>query len=332
MLPTYASREVVKAASDVKSTARLDAQVDRAIAGASRDVEGDLRRRFYPEDTTFTFRRPRRRQLFLDNGVDVDLVSVDSVTVDGTVIAAADFDLLSVDGPPFTRIEFADTISFGTGRRPIQIAGTWGYDDRTAPAGKLAAAVADTTTTMVDVTNSAAVGVGDVIIVDTERMIVAEKTALDTTQDLAGGLSASVAEVTVTVVNGTAFSIREVLLVDVERMLIVDIAGNNLTVKRAWDGSVLAAHSLGASIFALRRLTVERGALGTTAATHVLAAAVARQVYPGPVVAYTVALAEQRLFKEISGQGGEVGGRGVETTIDMIRADARRGYQRLLLG
>jgi hypothetical protein len=48
-------------------------------------------------------------------------------------------------------------------------------------------------------------------------------------------------------------------------MLIDDIAGNTLIVKRGWDGTVLAAHTTGATIYAPRTLTVTRGALGTTA-------------------------------------------------------------------
>lgn len=331
MLPAYVTRESIKAAFDIKSTARADAQVDRAIEAASRDVDGDLRRRFYPEDATYTFPAPQCGLLFLDKSIGFDLVSLDSMTVNGVAVAASDRDLLPVEGPPFTRIEFGSSVSFGSDRRPVSITGTWGFDNRTEPAGQLAAAI-DDVTMGVDVSDSAAIGVGALVTVESERMIVTGKSMLDTTQDLVSGLTASSSDVTATVADGSTFSVGEVLLVGFERMLIVDIAGNDLFVKRAWDGSVLVAHSVGADVFASRRLTVERGALGTTAAAHAVDTSLVRQMYPGPVVAYAAAQAEHLVLKEITAQGGEVGGRGVISTIDMVRADARRGYRRILLG
>src|SRR3546814_19132909 len=73
---------------------------------------------------------------------------------------------------------------------------------------------------------------------------------------------------TVDVTDGTLFFVGELILIDSERMRIVDITGNNLTVVRAYGGATLAAHSLGADVYVSRRLTVDRGALGTTAAPH----------------------------------------------------------------
>lgn len=340
MLPWYVSADKVARALDSKETARNQIEIERAVSAASRSVDGDLLRRFYPEVATYSFARPAGcgRVLFLDNEIDVDLVSLGTLTVDGAAVAADDFDLLPADGPPFSRIEFGTSVSFGSTRRPIRAADTtWGYDDRTASAGDLAAAISDTTGTGVDVTDSAVIGVGDLLNIETERVVVTDRAMLDTGQDLAADLAASVADTTVTVADGTGYSVGEVLLVDSERMLVVDIAGNDLTVRRAWDGSVLAAHTAPTDILALRRLTVERGVLGTTAATHTQGTAVTRQVYPGPVVAYTVALALQELLGEssgygrevaVSGSGTQVGGRG----LDQIRDDARRGYRRILLG
>lgn len=331
MRPWYATREAVKAAPDVKETARNDRQVDRAIDAASRSVDGELKRRFYPEVATRSFPAPRGRVLFPG-----DLVTVDTLTTSGIAVSAADFDLLPVTGPPFTRIEFDGMVSYGADRRPVEIAGTWGYDDRAAPAGQLAAAVGDTTTTTVDVTDSAAVGVGDLLNIETERVLVADREMLDTGQDIGADLTASVADTTVAVADGTGYSVGEVLLIDSERVLVVDVAGNDLTVRRAWDGSVLAAHTAPADISALRRLTVERGVLGTTAASHTLGTAVTRQLYPGPVVALTVALALQELLGEPSGYGRQIAVSGSETQIggrglDQIRDDAKRSHGLILL-
>src|SRR3546814_20587325 len=85
------------------------------------------------------------------------------------------------------------------------------------------------------------------------------------------------------VTDGTLFFVGELILIDSERMRIVDITGNNLTVVRAYDGSTLAAPSLGADVYVYRSLTVERGALGTTAATHLDAASVTVWAVPASV-------------------------------------------------
>lgn len=337
--PWYATDVQVARAPDFKETARNQTEIRRAVDAASRTVDGDLQRRFYPEVATREFTRigwnarSCRPILFLDRH---ELVALDTLTVDGTAVDAANLVLRPQDGPPFSRIEFTDNAGVKARAVDVQITGTWGYDDRTASAGELAAAVDDTATTTVDVTDSAAVGTGDLLNIEAERVLVTDRTMLDTDQDLAADLTASVADTTVTVADGTGYSVGEVLLLDSERMLVVDIAGNELTVRRAWDGSVLAAHIAPADILALRRLTVERGVLGTTAATHAQGTAVTGQVYPGPVMAYTVALALQELLGESSGYGRGVAVSGSETQIggrglDQIRNDAQRSHGRPFL-
>jgi hypothetical protein len=71
-------------------------------------------------------------------------------------------------------------------------------------------------------------------------------------------------------------------------VLITDIAGNNLTVQRAYDGTTLAAHT-GATIYAPRQWTVVRGAQGATAATHANGAAISLAIVPGLIKDYSLA-------------------------------------------
>jgi hypothetical protein len=119
-------------------------------------------------------------------------------------------------------------------------------------------------------------------------------------------VSALASDVTIAVTTGTSYTVGEILLLDSERMLIVDIAGNNLTVKRAWDGTVLAAHT-GSTIYAPRRLTVTRGAVGTTAATHSNGAAITRHVVPGLIKELCVAEALNTLLQETGGYSRVIG-------------------------
>jgi len=338
----YATREDVKSALDFAETARNNGRVDRALVSASGSIERLLRRKFYPETDTRVFDWPDRngaRPWRLWLGAD-ELISVTTLTAAGTAIAATDFFLEPANsGPPFNRVEIdlASSASFSAGdthQRAISIAGVFGGTELIdEAAGSLENAIADTTTTTVDVTDSAVIGVGDLIKVDTERMIVTGKTMLDTTQNTGGALTASTSDVTVPVTNGAAYIVGETILVDSERMLIVDIAGNNLTVKRAYDGTALAAHSTGADIYAPRRLTVTRGAVGTTAATHLDAAAVTRHVVPGPVrslcIAETLVLLkqEQSGYAAVVGEGDDASdpaGAGLEGLRATVRADYGR--------
>lgn len=293
----YITRESVKRALDSAETARNNWQVDQAIDAASSSVEGLTHRKFYPQTATRYFdwpslQRGRTWRLWLDGN---DLASLTSLTAGGVAISLSDLFLEPANsGPPYTSIEvdLGSTAAFQAGdthQRAIAATGVWaGCPIDESTAGTLAEAL-DASETSVDVSNSGAVGVGDILRVDSERMVVTGKQMLTTGQTVQIPLAASSADVTVVVTTGSAYSVDEVILLDSERMLIVDIAGNNLTVKRAWDGSVLAAHT-GSTIYAARTLVVTRGALGTSAATHDLGATIAR--FDPPCLVRQLAMAE----------------------------------------
>lgn len=308
----YATREDVMRALDSKLTARNSAQIDRALESASRGVDSLCHRRFYPETATRYFDWPDSQygtswRLWLD---DSELISVASLSSGGTTIASADYFLEpNRSGPPYSRIEvdLGSSAAFGGGnthQRDITVTGLWGYRNDESTVGALSAAASTTTATSISVNAaaSALLGVGSVLRVNSERMLVTGRTMADTGQNVGGaGLTAQANSVTLAVSDGTAFAVDEILLVESERLLVVDIAGNNLTVKRGWDGSVLAAHAAGVDIYAPRALTVTRGALGTTAATHSNSASVVRWDPPGPVRDLTIAEAINRLSSEQAG-------------------------------
>lgn len=298
------TREDVKFSADMKDTARNNAQIDRAVESASRAVEGFLRRTFAPTLATRYFDWPnlqyaRPWRLWLDEN---ELISATTVVSGGITIAASDYFLEPANsGPPYDRVEIdmSAQSSFTAGstwQRSIAITGLWGYKDDNTNVGVTAEAL-DTTEVGVDVDGptSALVGVGSVLKIDSERMLVTNRTTLSTGQTLQADMASEDNVVSVPVSNGAAFAVDEVLLIDSERMRVVDIAGNTLTVLRAWDGSTLAAHTTGATIYGYRTLTVTRGALGTTAATHLIGATVYRWDVPGPVRELTLAEAINNL-------------------------------------
>lgn len=322
--PCYCTREDVKRALDVKTTARADTQVDHAIEAASDSIDGGvdriggwLLRRFYPEQRTMSFdwpdpNRARPWRLWLNQHT---LISVTSMTSGGVALAPGEYFLRPDDGPPFSHVEInlsADG-SFSSGdthQRAVVIEGLYGFADQRAPAGALNGAL-DSSATTVTVTDSSAAGIGDLVLIDEERLLVTGKTMTDTGVTLAADLAVNSGAVSVSVSSSSgAPAPGEVLLVDSERMLVVDAAGTTLTVRRAWDGSVLTAHTAGAGVYAPRRLTVARGAVGSTAAAHDDAAAVQRQVYPPLIHQLATAEALNTLLQETSGYARTVGGEG----------------------
>ncbi|MFB6937584.1 hypothetical protein [Streptomyces chartreusis] len=333
----YATRESVMRALDSKLTARNAGQIDEALEAASRDVESLCHRVFYPEIDTRYFDWPDSQygtpwRLWLD---DSELISLTSLSSGGVAIDLADV-LLEPNrsGPPYNRIELntGTSAAFGGGsthQRDVAAVGLWaGCALAESTVGALTAAVATTTATTVTVNGaaSARLGVGSVVRVDSERMLVTGRSMADTGQNLAADIDQQIKTVIIPVASGAAFAADEVILIDGERMLIVDIAGNTLIVKRAWDGSANAAHASGADIYAPRTLTVERGALGTTAATHIDAAPAVRWDPPGPVNLLTIAETINTLNMQQSAyskvfRSGESGG--------SERARDQKGIERL---
>lgn len=326
---TLASVEEVKAALDVKFTARSDGQIKRVLESASNSAEAFLHRQFAPFTGTKYFDWPRSDyarswRLWLNGD---DIVSATTVVAGGTTVASTDYFLEPVnDGPPYTHIEIdlASSAAWSAGdthQRSIAITGVWGFRNDEEAAGTLAEAL-DASETGVDVSDSSLIGVGNIIRVDSERMIVTGKAMLDTGQNTSV-LTAASSDVSITGVTAGTVAVDETVLVDSERMLVVDVAGTTLTVKRAYDGTVLAAHSAGADIYAPRTLTVTRGALGTTAATHSTSATVYRHAVPGLAVELGVAEALNTMLQRQSGYAREVG------SGDNARESSGRGLKQI---
>jgi hypothetical protein len=315
--PVYCTVEDVKRALDQKESAHSTAQLYRAIQSSSRLIDNDCHRWFYPVTRTAYFEWPSVNyripwRLWLDEN---ELVSLTSITAGGTAISTARVFLEPANlGPPYSALEIDRStssafVSGSTPQRAIAVTGTFGYTNETELVGTLSVAITTTTATTAYVVNSSLIGTGDTLLIDSERMLVTQRNFTSAGQTLQTPLAASAADVTVAVTTGASFAIGETLLLDAERMLIVDISGNNLVVKRAWDGSVLATHT-GSTIYAPWQLTVVRGLTGTTAATHTNGASAYRQVVPPPIRDLAIALSMDRFLQETGGYSRNIVGRG----------------------
>jgi hypothetical protein len=314
--PTYASREHVMQRGDIQATAYMSRQVDDALQTWSRIVEDRCQRPggLFPSLRTLYLDWPDLDQSTMSWRLWIapdELISLVSLTSGGTAITGS---LLESNrsGPPYAQVQLnragSDFLGGGsTPQRSIVLVGWTGVRDDQAPAGILAAAIASTSATTITVSDSSLIGVGDQLIIETERLVVTDRGMATTAQTITADVAAQVSTVGVTVSSGAAFGVGETILIDSERMRIVDIAGNLLTVKRQWDGSVLQAHTSGATVYAPRLLTVERGTQGTTAATHLISTAIARWKPPPAAQALVAGEALNQLQQESSGYARQIG-------------------------
>lgn len=303
--PWYCTREEIKAAIDSAETARHNRRIDRACRAATDAVHSLTRRTFYPQVETRYFDYSSVMDGRLYTG---DVLHVTSIVMDGTSVPLADILLYpanaSAERRPYLRIELDDSSASSwtqgdTDQHAIAVTGTWGFTEATDTAGATAE-VLDDSESGIDITDSSSIGVGDLIKIDSEYMIVLGKSLLTTTQTLQTPMTASAANTSCAVTDGTKFFPDEVITLDSERMLVEEVAGNTLIVKRALDGSTLASHAV-PTIYAPRTLTVERGALGSTAATHLTASPIGRHRPPPLVRMLAIGEALNALLSEESG-------------------------------
>lgn len=308
----YTTRERVQRTLDQSDAVRNNARIDECVQAASRDLEGMLSRRFYPY-TGVRYPDPRwvsGNTLWL-NHIDHEILSLTSLVVDGQTLTEFTHYYLDCEVPAgaYTAIRLINTsnAAWTTLQRRIVPTGVFGGSNGSAAAGALAAAISTTSATTMTVTDASLIGVGDLVLIDSERIIVTEKAMVDTTVTVTGTVTSSNAATTVPVSDGTKLHVGEQILIGSERMFIENITGNNLTVKRAVQASTLAAHAALDVVYAPRLCTVTRAAAGTTAATHLNAAALTRNNPPGLVSEAALALTVNYLEQGKSAYARTVG-------------------------
>lgn len=278
----YATIEQVKSSLDVALTSRDNWIVAQKLDATTDVVHGLLHKRFYPERKTVTFDWPNRQyayswQLWLG---DNELISIESMTSGGVTIPADDRFLRRTDDkdePPYNLVEIdldsASALQSGnTPQRSISILGLYGEKDTdtSLPSGSLGGNINSSVTSLVINPSGGryTVGIGSIVLIGTERLILTERSMSDTGQNLATAMTDHQSDTVLDVADASGFAINEIVALSPERMRITDIIGNNLIVDRGWDGTVLSEHTAPKDVYALRTFTAKRGQLGSTAASH----------------------------------------------------------------
>lgn len=323
----YATREAVQLSLEATNTVASSRLIDRRLEASSRAVESITHRRFYPERKTVYVDYPNYQyaypwRLWLEGN---EIISLDTLTAGGVSISPSNVMLRrgdEINEPPYDSLELntssAAVFQSGqTDQRAIAVAGLFGDKDTdtSIPTAVLSGAINSSVTTLV--LNPASgiynVGVGSVVLIGTERVVTTDRRMSDSGINTAGTLADLQSARTLAVGTGSAFAVGEIILVDAERMRVEDIAGNNLIVTRAWDGTTLADHASGVDVYAARTFTVKRGALGTTAASHSNADNTYSHEFPGLVEETTVAIATVLIEQNAASYTAEMGTGGSRT-------------------
>jgi hypothetical protein len=343
----YATREEVLRALDVQPTQIDYLRVDRTTENSRDAIEALCHRRFYNVIETHYFDWPNYQyaypwRIWFDAAELADVtVNVPVVTTGGSVIPNSQIFWGNGIYPsaPFTYIELnrSTSAAFGvssTPQRDVAITGTFGYWAKTFDGTNLAAAISSTTSTTCTVSSSVNPGVGDVMTVDSESMLVSDRNFVDSTfaQSGSGCSTANNGDAVLTTTGGTFFA-GETLLLDSEQMLILNAnPAGTYTVKRAFNGTILSTHS-SSEIYVGRQLVLIRGFGGTTAATHLSNAPVNISLVPPLIKTLAIAEAANAILQETSGYSHEVGesGAGMAATggqLDDLRDQAYQQYGR----
>lgn len=319
----YCTREDVQRALNFADIPRLNTRVDQAIMTGARQIHGLLHRHFYPVTATHSFDQPEGANLWL---YQLELAAAPTQILSGgnAMTAGTDVFLRPDDGPPYRWLEASSGgrvfwQSVNTPQNAISVTGDYGYPTNSIVTGTLGATVNASAATLT-LNDSAAAGVGSLILIDTERLIVSDKTMSTTTATITADLTATKSQVAVTVNSGVLINPGELILIDSERMQVEYVVGNVLTVDRAVNGSALATHTNGATVYAPRTASVLRGRHGSTAASHNSGATITALKAPSLI-------SELNLAYAINNQQGASGtyARSLETDVATLYKDKGRG-------
>ncbi len=326
----YCTRPMVQRALNIADSPRLNARVDAAIQAGARDLEGLLHRRFYPETKTVSFDLPEDVSLWLYQnelaGEPTEILSGGEPMTIGTDVL-----LRPNSGPPFSWLEGrlgGDTYwqTQGSEQDAISITGEFGYPTSLIPLCAIAGAVTSTAATLT-VTDSSQAAPGALLLAGAERLIVSDAALADTGVTLTADLGDKKANTLLTVSDGSGLFPGEVLFIDGERLDVQSVAGDMVVCERAVNASALAAHTAGAAVYAPRLLTVLRGRLGTTAATHADGTELFWIKAPSLVIELNLALAINNTEQALSAYARPASGRAGRGGASSRTVDAGRGVQ-----
>ncbi len=268
--------------------------------------------RFLPVTETRTMGAPRvSGRIFLSFPV----TRVTGIVNSGVSLSGSDYLLLPDgrhwDSGPYTMIEVDpdanNLLAWDTDPDGIVITGNVGkYEATRTLSATLAAAIESTSATAMRVSDGSQVSPGMVLLLGTEWIFVKATAApVASVTTLSAALDAK--DEIITVADGSLLHVGEIIRMGVEQARVLDINGNTVALQRGWNKTTKTTHSISSNVDVYRNFTIERGVNGSTAATHLINAAMSRQVVPEDVNGLARKIATRMLKDASSGYSGRVG-------------------------
>lgn len=310
----YTTRERVKRSAGIVGDS-LNDQIDDLIETKSREVDDLCARWFLPRTRTVSLDLTPHYVRGRSVELPADLLAVSSVKDRGgdrTLAEGTDFRLAgNGDDPawPYQVLEMLRSSSkswesaAASVDDAIEVVGDWGFSADTEAVGALTADPGAGGTTLA-LTRGDRVGVGDTLLVESERIFIEDRGDADLAVNLSGALTADETDTNLGLSGAPANAVRvgEVLRIGAERLRVLAVnSTTSFEVERAYDGTILAAHDNDADIFIERSFTVVRGVNGTTAAAHDSATSVSRYAVAQRIARLTLALVVIEFHQEKSG-------------------------------
>lgn len=242
----YASVESCKSAINIQ-TSSLDELILEHVLAASRDLDLELGRRFFPYTGMNPYRWPPLHVAYSWRvWTGEDLLSVSSLQVaaagqNAQPVTLTHYFLEPADaGPPYNRVEVdlssSDVFQAGpTPQRSVQITGAWGYCSTLVSGGVLGAAISSTTATSITLTPPIKAEQGDVLLIDQEALYV------DVSPSLSGGIAVVQRGVNGTTaathLNGATVSKYQAPL-DIRRMVRADALASFAQDQASWGRTI----------------------------------------------------------------------------------------------
>ncbi len=172
-------KNYVTARNQTPSTGDTDDHViEMLLDAASRYVDNETQRIFYPTVQTRYFDVPDGRELY----VDEDLLEVLSITNGGASLASSEYNLVPRNYSPAYGIKITDVSSYawtsnaaGSMEQAVAVNGVWGYHDKYSQAWGDSITITedlDTSENAIDVSSHTIFNAGHIIRIDNELMLI----------------------------------------------------------------------------------------------------------------------------------------------------------------
>lgn len=268
---------------------------------------------FIPVTLTRNFHGRGRQEMLIP-----PLLTVTSIVNDEDTLVAADYILQPEagfwpNGPYGKLLVGTDPVNLSAWideEDGVTIVGKWGLYQLTKSTGAEvddATQQSDSQTTL-QVDNAGLISPGMVLLIGNEQELVTGwSTPIDSATDITEALTAT-GDV-LTLGDATKVHIGEILRVGFEQMKVLDLntTTNEAYVGRGWNKTAAVVHADNSDVYVYRTLTVERGVNGTTAAAHLINAAISRYVAPDDILFLVKEIATLMLNKAASGYQGRTG-------------------------